>query len=149
MDTFKIDDVAKECGLTKRTIRYWEEIGLLMAPERSEGGMRLYTRQHIERLQQIMKARDVLGYTLQEIQEFVAIREELLNHRQTYLNVEDQEQKKQELLEMKRIVSQQIEMVDQKLETLKEFRKELDQMTTRIENGLVQLQTTPRKGDSN
>lgn len=34
----KIDDVAKQSGLSKRTIRYYEEIGLLPSPPRSKGG---------------------------------------------------------------------------------------------------------------
>ncbi|WP_235886364.1 helix-turn-helix domain-containing protein [Paenibacillus cymbidii] len=71
--------------LTKRTIRYYEELGLLPPPERRKGGMRLYTRAHIERLRQMADARDVLGITLQEMQEFVAIREGMLRHRQQYL----------------------------------------------------------------
>ena len=37
-ERYKIDDVAKESGLTKRTIRYYEEIGLLPPPERSTAG---------------------------------------------------------------------------------------------------------------
>lgn len=50
MDRFKIDDVAKATGLTKRTIRYYEEIGLIKPPARSEGGTRLYTADDIEQL---------------------------------------------------------------------------------------------------
>ncbi|MFP3821600.1 MerR family DNA-binding transcriptional regulator, partial [Bacillus sp. SIMBA_008] len=38
MEWMKIDQVAKRSGLTKRTIRFYEEIGLLSAPKRTEGG---------------------------------------------------------------------------------------------------------------
>ena len=34
---YKIDEVTKQVGLTKRTLRYYEEIGLIHPPERSEG----------------------------------------------------------------------------------------------------------------
>ncbi len=50
MVTYKIDEVAKQCGLTKRTIRYYEEIGLLPSPQRSEGNMRLYTQEDVDLL---------------------------------------------------------------------------------------------------
>lgn len=50
MLTYKIDEVAKQCGLTKRTIRYYEEIGLLPSPQRSEGNMRLYTQEDVDLL---------------------------------------------------------------------------------------------------
>ncbi|MFC5402525.1 MerR family transcriptional regulator [Cohnella soli] len=132
MEQYKIDDVAKACGLTKRTIRYYEEIGILMPPERSEGGMRLYTQQHIDRLNQIIKARDVLGYTLQEIQDFVAIREEMYGRRNVYKETGDEAAKKLELIEIKRVVAKQLEMIDQKLQTMTEFRKEIDEIYQRV-----------------
>lgn len=50
MSLYKIDDVAKECGLTKRTIRYYEEIGVMPSPQRTDGGTRLYTREDIDYL---------------------------------------------------------------------------------------------------
>jgi DNA-binding transcriptional MerR regulator len=46
----KIDDDAKRTGLTKRTIRYYEEIGLITPPERSSGGVRLYSEAHRKEL---------------------------------------------------------------------------------------------------
>lgn len=47
MTGLKIDEVAKQSGLTKRTIRYYEQIGLLSSPPRSEGGFRLYSQDHV------------------------------------------------------------------------------------------------------
>ncbi|MBO9606463.1 MAG: MerR family transcriptional regulator [Paenibacillaceae bacterium] len=140
IETFKIDEVSKECGLTKRTIRYYEELGLLPPPERSKGGMRLYTRAHIERLRQMADARDALGITLQEMQEFVAIREGMLRHRQQYLEQgENHERKRQELLEVKRFVDKQLEMVDHKLEKLTEFRQEIERINRRVAAALDNL----------
>lgn len=137
IETYKIEEASKESGLTKRTIRYYEELGLLPPPERSKGGMRLYTRAHIERLRQIADARDVLGITLQEIQEFVAIREGMLRHRKQYLeHGENNERKRLELLEVKRFVEKQLEMVDHKLEKLTEFRQEIVGINRRLTDAL-------------
>ncbi|WP_409344004.1 MerR family transcriptional regulator [Paenibacillus sp. MBLB4367] len=139
MHTFKIDDVAKECGLTKRTIRYYEEIGVLFPPERSEGGIRLYTQKHIERLKQIVNARDVLGFSLQEIQEFVGVSEELEERRQGFWEIADIEQRLQKLTDMDRIVSQQLQLIDQKLEKMKEIREQTAQYHERIRGGIAKL----------
>ncbi|MDD9266567.1 MerR family transcriptional regulator [Paenibacillus sp. GCM10023248] len=139
MTKYKIDDVAKEVGLTKRTIRYYEELGLLEAPERSEGGTRLYAREHIEQLKQIVNARDVLGFSLQEIQEFVAISRKLNAHRQGYLQTEDKALKRQELLEMRQIVQNQLELMDQKLAKIAEFRKTTELRYQRLQAVLDSL----------
>lgn len=141
MDKFKIDDVAKESGLTKRTIRYYEEIGVLFPPERSEGGMRLYTRKHIERLGQIVNARDVLGFSLMEIQDFVAIREKMDEQKQVYWKTEAAEEKLSQLREMKVMVDKQMDMVDLKLSKMAEFRKEIEYMQKRINDGITKMST--------
>lgn len=139
METFKIDEVAKACGLTKRTIRYYEELNLLFPPERSEGGTRLYTHKHIERLNQIVNARDVLGYSLMEISEFVSIREKMGEHREVYSKSEEADHKLRQLREMKEMVSQQLSMVNQKLDKMLEFRKEIERIEKRIDEGITKI----------
>ncbi len=51
LEWMKIDQVAKRSGLTKRTIRFYEEIGLIPAPKRTEGGVRLYSEDDMEELE--------------------------------------------------------------------------------------------------
>jgi DNA-binding transcriptional MerR regulator len=132
MKRYKIDDVSKECGLTKRTIRYYEQIGLLFPPERSEGGFRLYSDLHIERLKQIISARDVLGISLQDLQEFVSMSEDFNNQRQGFRETEDHDVKREKVLEIEQIVEKQLQMIDLKLEKLKEFRDEMHQLYNRV-----------------
>lgn len=139
METYKIDDVAKECGLTKRTIRYYEEIGLLFPPERSKGGVRLYTRKHIDRLKQITNARDTLGFSLQEIQTFVSISEKLEDHRQEFRHTGDPARKKQELLEIEQIVAHQLQLIDQKLEKMMQIRQDIDGYYHRIRTAITKI----------
>ena len=62
----RIQEVADEVGLTTRSIRYYEEIGL-MKPARSEGSYRLYDAEDIARLQFIKGLRDDAGFSLAEI----------------------------------------------------------------------------------
>ena len=132
MNGYKIEEVAKLCGLTKRTIRYYEELGLLFPPERSEGGFRLYSDKHVERLQQIINARDVLGVSLQELQEFIALTEEFLNRREAYAKLQDKEEKLRNILEVEKTVEKRLQMIDQKIEKLTEIRKEAQQFYNKI-----------------
>jgi DNA-binding transcriptional MerR regulator len=132
MNTYKIEDVAKECGLTKRTIRYYEEIGLLFPPDRSEGGFRLYADKHVERLKQIINARDVLGFSLQELQEFVSISEEFNNQRQQIKQIEDNEMKLAKLTEIEQTIGKQLSIIHHKLEKLEEIRAEFNDLHERV-----------------
>ncbi|MFQ5946524.1 MAG: heavy metal-responsive transcriptional regulator [Anaerolineae bacterium] len=69
-----IGKVAKQTGLNPRTIRYYESLGLLPPPSRSESRYRLYTPQTVELLRFIKKAK-TLGFSLTEIREIIALRQ--------------------------------------------------------------------------
>ena len=62
----KIGELAKRTGTTVETIRYYEKVGLLPEPSRSDGNYRLYGEAHIERLQFILHCR-TLDMTLDEV----------------------------------------------------------------------------------
>ncbi len=64
----QIGKLAKELGITTRTIRYYEEIGLMGESERLGGGTRTYTQDDILRLKFILKLKE-LGISLKEMQE--------------------------------------------------------------------------------
>ena len=67
--TYRIGEVAERVGITTRTIRYYEELGLLgRAPgDRSKGTHRLYDDDDISRLTELLRLRDLLGLTLDEL----------------------------------------------------------------------------------
>lgn len=73
----QIGEVAERTGLTPRTLRYWEEIGLLPPAERLEGGFRLYAQADVERLQRIVELKKLLGFSLTEIRRVVETEETL------------------------------------------------------------------------
>lgn len=66
--TYRIGELAAKVGLTERTIRYYEERGLLESVKRLDGGQRVYTDDDVRRLKFIQKLK-VLGLTLAEMQE--------------------------------------------------------------------------------
>jgi DNA-binding transcriptional MerR regulator len=69
----KIGELAKQLQLNPKTIRYYEDIGLLPKPPRTEAGYRLYDEADYERLLFIGKAK-AIGLTLDDIKEILAIR---------------------------------------------------------------------------
>lgn len=65
---YRIGELAARVGLTERTIRYYEELGLLESVKRLEGGVRVYTDDDVRRLRYIRKLK-TLGLSLQEMLE--------------------------------------------------------------------------------
>lgn len=62
----KRSDLARLTGCNLETIRYYENVGLMPDPPRTESGHRRYSAPHLERLNFVMRARD-LGFTMEEI----------------------------------------------------------------------------------
>ena len=63
----RIQEVAAEVGLTTRSIRYYEEIGLLEPAARSDGDYRLFDASDLERLRFIKSLRDDAGFSLAQV----------------------------------------------------------------------------------
>jgi len=72
---FQIGEIAKETGASIDTIRYYEKLGLLAKPARSEGGFRIYSKAMVDRLRFVKKAKS-LGLTLKEIRGIVQCSDE-------------------------------------------------------------------------
>jgi DNA-binding transcriptional MerR regulator len=72
--TLLIGQLSERVGVSTKTIRYYEEVGLLPRASRSEGGYRLYSVEDEGRLQFVASARRV-GFALGEIKEMLALRE--------------------------------------------------------------------------
>lgn len=66
--SYRIGELAAKVGVTERTIRYYEELGLLDSIKRLDGGTRVYTDDDVRRLKLIRKLK-VLGLSLQEMHE--------------------------------------------------------------------------------
>lgn len=74
---FQIGEVAESVGLSLRSIRYYEEIGLVTPSGRTEGGFRLYTDSDVERLR-LVKALKPIGMSLETIGELLAAADDLV-----------------------------------------------------------------------
>ncbi len=72
----QIGEVAERVGLSLRTVRYYEEMGLLVPETRTDGGFRLYTEEQVKRLE-LIKQMKPLGFSVEEMRELLDARDEL------------------------------------------------------------------------
>jgi DNA-binding transcriptional MerR regulator len=70
-----IGTLAKACGVTVRALRYYEELHLICATQRSEGGYRLYEASSAKRIRAIVTLQD-LNYSLDDILEMLGVAEQ-------------------------------------------------------------------------
>lgn len=73
-DLSQIGGVAEGLGVSTRTIKYYEELGLVSPENRSPGGFRLYNPADVERLQRILRLKG-MGFSLAAIREFLSVRD--------------------------------------------------------------------------
>lgn len=125
VEWMKIDQMAKRSGLTKRTIRFYEEIGLLSSPKRTEGGVRLYSEDDLEELERVISAKEVLGFSLQELQQFMETGKHLEMNKEGYLLSLDKRERKEKLEDIQRMLNEQMRMIDEKIEKFQSFKKRL------------------------
>jgi DNA-binding transcriptional MerR regulator len=80
----RISDAAATAGVSARTLRYYEELGLLSPSLYTQGGERRYTQEDLAHLNRILEMREVLGMNLDEIREFLTTETRLDELRATY-----------------------------------------------------------------
>ncbi len=117
-----IGELAGELQLNPKTIRYYEEVGLLPKPRRSESGYRLYSSYEIERLRLVKRAK-LLGLSLVEIKEIVG-----------YAIDRHCDAMEDRLLSL---VEANLGEIDQKIDDLIAFRDNLRQYHSELSNRLV------------
>src|SRR5438046_9006123 len=67
----QIGEVAERTGVTQRTLRFYEEKGLLTPPSRMDGGFRLYSEDDVQRVEYIRHLQSLLGLSLADIKDMV------------------------------------------------------------------------------
>jgi MerR family transcriptional regulator, repressor of the yfmOP operon len=129
---YRIEEVAARTGFTKRTLRYYEEVGLITPAGRSEGNYRLYSEADVARLQRIKRLKDVLGIPLSSLKRLAEV-EETLDALGTELGgLLDPQQRRTRLLQAYAELEQQLRTIDERLATLTHMRAELADRLARI-----------------
>jgi DNA-binding transcriptional MerR regulator len=126
-DELRIGDVARLAGTTPRTIRYYEEIGLLpSAGDREPGAHRTYAEADVERLTELLRLKDLLGVSLEELKELVAAEEARAGlRREWHGGVEDPVRRRQILEESLGHIAKQLELVRRRREEIAKLEEEL------------------------
>src|SRR6202020_2628301 len=108
----RIGEVAELTGTTARTIRYYEEIGLLdSAPERTQGKHRVYTQADVDRVREIIRLRDLLGLSLEQLSQLLEAESARAHLRDELANTEDPAERKRILEELGTHIASQLELV--------------------------------------
>jgi MerR family transcriptional regulator, repressor of the yfmOP operon len=137
----RIGDVARLVGTTPRTIRYYEEIGLLPeAPARPSGQHRTYTEAEVERLREVMRLKHLLGVTLEELKTLLSAEEARAAVRAQLRRDDVHPERRRELLgEALGHLDRQLELVKHRAGELAKLEQELQATRKRVRGKLREL----------
>jgi DNA-binding transcriptional MerR regulator len=125
---FRIGEVAERVGVTARTIRYYVELGLLGTMEaRAKGAHRLYAEADIARLEELIRLRNLLGLTLEEIVAVVEAEEARAALRNQWAESASDAERARIVEAAIPLVERQLELVQVRQRTLSEFADELSE----------------------
>ncbi|MGO4694459.1 MerR family transcriptional regulator [Paenibacillus sp. 2TAB26] len=138
---WKVGDLANLTGLTVRTLRFYDQIGLLSPSDQTESGHRLYSESNLSRLHQILSLKE-LGLSLEEIKQALSGGQisplEIVN---LQINqIKEQIKRQQKLLEQLRHVSKL--MQGQAELTVEDFTSLLQAMKMEFEKPVIERQTS-------
>ena len=126
--TLRIGEVAKLVGTTTRTIRYYEEIGLLTGgDEREAGHHRLYADADVERLREALRLKALLGVSLDELKELLEAEEARGVLRQEWRHGNPDRDRRREILD------QALGHVDRQLDLLAGRRAEIAKLERELQ----------------
>ena len=111
--------------LTKRTLRYYEEVGLLLPTERTEGNYRRYNEEDIQKLERIKNLRDLLGFSLTDIRELLEADDERGQIKEAYQHETSVASKLEQLDRTDALIRKQLHLIEQKIAGLEQMRQPL------------------------
>jgi MerR family transcriptional regulator, repressor of the yfmOP operon len=138
--TFRIGEVAERLGVTPRTIRYYQELGLLHAgSDRAKGAHRLFTEADVARLTDLMRLRDLLGLSLEELTALAEAEEARAELRGQWAETPDDAARARILEQAITHVRRQLELVEARQRTIAEVREQLETRLRELEASLAKL----------
>jgi DNA-binding transcriptional MerR regulator len=121
----QIGEAAERAQLTQRTLRYYEEKGLLSPPTRMDGGFRLYSAEDMDRVDRIRELKDLLGFSHAEIKDMLEAEDVRLQIKAGWRTDADAAEKAAQIRRAREVTLHQMEMIDQKMERMASMRKVL------------------------
>ncbi len=137
----RIGDVARLAGTTPRTIRYYEEIGLLPASAaRERGAHRTYAEEDVERLADLLRLKDLLGLSLEELKALVEAEDARAALRREWeTGVDDPVRRRQILDESLGHIGRQLDLVRRRRDEISALESELLSKRKRVHSRLREL----------
>jgi len=135
----QIGEVAERLGVTHRTLRFYEEKGLLKPPTRMEGGFRLYSEDDVRRVERIKQLQRLLNVSLAEIKEMVEAEELKSQIRAEYRRDADVAERREKLQRALAETEKQYALICQKVEQLSAMQDEYAQKIAKYHGWLAQL----------
>src|SRR2546423_14216214 len=119
---YTIEQVASRTGFTKRTLRYYEEVGLLPPTGRTEGNYRRYSQADVQRLERIKNLRDLLGFSLTDIRELLEAEDERGQIQVAYRHETEATAKAAQLNRADELIHAQLQVIEKKLAGLGQMK---------------------------
>jgi DNA-binding transcriptional MerR regulator len=135
----RIQEVSALVGLTSRSIRYYEELGLLKPAARSEGSYRLYDDDDLERLRFIKGLRDDAGFSLADIGRLLEDETARARNRRRFRTTTDRDERRAIILEAFDQVDRQIATLEAKIERLRAMVDEARGRRAHLEEHLAEI----------
>ncbi|HWH92743.1 MAG TPA: MerR family transcriptional regulator [Baekduia sp.] len=138
----RIGEVARRVGTTPRTVRYYEEIGLLGGgAQRAAGQHRVYAEQDVERLRKALRLKSLLGVSLDELKQLMEAEEARDAHRQEWHAAGTSRRRRREILDLARgNVERQLELLARRRAEIAELERELRDRQALIARRIAELE---------
>ena len=130
--TLRIGEIAERSGVTPRTIRYYEELGLLPQTERELGKHRVYTESDVERICELTRLRDLLGLSLDELRSMIGAEDVRAELRRRFHETDSRAEQLALLDEALPHIETQLTLVRRRLSALQELESELSERRKRV-----------------
>jgi DNA-binding transcriptional MerR regulator len=135
----RIQEVADLVGLTARSIRYYEEVGLLEPAARSEGAYRLYDPDDVARLQFIKGLRDDAGFSLAEIRQLLEDETARATNRMRFRESRSPAERREVLLDGVARIDRQVETLRAKIGRLQSMIEAANERRSHLEGHLAEI----------
>jgi MerR family transcriptional regulator, repressor of the yfmOP operon len=140
----RIGEVAERADTTVRTVRYYEEVGLLPGSEdRTHGRHRTYSDADVERLREILQLKELLNLSLDELRGLVEAEEARAAIRERYRSSTDAAERERLLRQAAHHLDRQLALVRDRRTALGELEERLAERRERVAERLAELRPSP------
>jgi DNA-binding transcriptional MerR regulator len=142
----RIGEVAERAGTTVRTVRYYEEVGLLPgSEERRAGQHRSYSEADVERLKEILQLKELLNLSLEELRGLVEAEEARAAIRAQYRSATEAAERERLLTAAAGHLDRQLALIRDRRAALDELEERLAERRERVAERLAELRPAPAR----